>query len=149
MALPTAAYPLALKIAPDSSGSAGSYATLGNCMKATFGPKRTLIDATYFGGAGAEARFAVLADTEISATGQYQPGTGSTTYSADTGQNSVLASLLAGATDAFIWIEFLWSGATHGPSLQAICDSFKIDADTHGVFTYSLSAKGSGAVTYA
>jgi hypothetical protein len=149
MANPTAAYPMAIKIAPDNSGVAGTYTSVGNVSKATYGPKRTLIDATYFGGAGAEARFGVLADTDISLSGHYLPGTGATTYSADTAQNTVLASLLAGASDAFIWIEFLWSGATHGPSLQCICDSFKIDADTKDVFKFSMTAKGSGAVTYA
>src|SRR5271165_6625336 len=137
MALPTAAYPLSLKVAPDSSGSAGAYAVLGTCDKASYGPKRTLIDATYFGSGGAMGRFATLADTEISASGHYEPGTGATTYSIDTGQNTILASMLPAAADAFVWFQFFWSGATHGPSLQGIVDSFKVDGDTKDVFKFS------------
>ena len=149
MSTPVAAFPIAVKVAPDSAGSAGSYAVVAGTNKADFGAKNTLVDATYFGGPGAMARFATLTDTDITISGQYTaPGT-SGNPSSDTAQNTVMLSCIATTADRFIWVQFFWDGSTHGPSLKCVADGFKISAAVAGVLEYSFTIKGSGAVTYS
>lgn len=150
MSLPSAAFPLLVNIAPDSSGTAGSYAPLNGLNKAKFSRKSTLIDATYFSGtsvnAGVTSRFPTLQDADISLSGHLKPGAGSGIISADTAQETLAIS--QGAADAFVWVQMYWTGSTHGFSIQMLVESFDIDASVGEVIPYSCSLKANALPVY-
>lgn len=146
MSLPQAAYPLKVSIAPDSSGSPGSYAQLNGLNKAKFGTKQTLIDSTYFTGTGAKGEFPTLRDADCQLSGHLSPGAGSGIISADTAQETLFLSV--GAADAYVWVQFFWTGSSHGFSLQMIVESFDFDAAVADVIPYSCSLKANSLPVY-
>ncbi len=142
----TAAYPLLVNIAPDASGAPGSYVAVNGLNKVDFGPKNVLIDATYFGTPGAVNRFATLVDADITLSGQFFPGAAANVISSDAGQENAFISI--GLADRYIWVQWLWTGVTHGFSLQAIVESAKVSGSVAGVFEFSFSIKACSKPVY-
>lgn len=146
MAAPASSYPLVVNIAPDSSGSPGSYVPVNGLNKVDFGPKNTLVDSTYFGTTGATSRFATLVDADITLSGHFIPGAAANVVSADTGQENAFISI--GLADRYIWVQWFWTGVTHGFSLQAIVESAKVSGSVAGVFEFSFTIKANTKPVY-
>ena len=143
---PQAAYPVDIEIAPDSSGSAGSYAPLGGDNKADFGPKQTLVDSTYFGGDGSVNRTGTLFDVDITVSGHFAGSTSGSTWSDDSAQNTLLASQFA--ADRYVWVKMLWSGSSgHGFTVKALVESAKVTTAVAGVIEFTATIKGSAKPT--
>jgi len=138
-AAPLAAYPLVANVAPDVAGAPGTYVPINGLNKSDFGPKATLVDATYFGTTGAMNRVATLVDADLSMSGQFAPGAAANAIASDAGQNTLFTAY--SSADPYVWVQVFWTGSTHGFSIKCIVESFKITDAVAGVFEWTASLK--------
>jgi len=137
MTTPTAAYPRKVQIAPDSAGSAGTYADLGGQMKADLSDKMGLIDVTQLASSGQVSRLATLSDSSLKLDVLYD--------SADTAQGS-LRSGKSGRTQ--VWVKFFLT-ATTGLVVPMYVESFdySLAPNDANKVSVSLSQSGGAALT--
>jgi hypothetical protein len=91
------------QVAPDSAGSAGTFAALAETAKWNFSPKRTLADVSIFGAQG-KGRIATLKDFDAGASGYADQ--------LDVGLANIIASVgVAGQAQLPIWLAALDSAA--------------------------------------
>lgn len=129
----TAAYLTKLQIAPDSAGSAGSYATLGGNPKADFKFKLDTKDTTPLGGTGDHTLLATLKSFTVS---------GSTFYDhADT----ATATIEAGSRTQ-VWAKF-FTNATNFYSGPCLVTDLSFSDSADGVVELSFTLTSTGAIT--
>lgn len=127
MAGPTAAYPRKIQIAPDSAGSAGSYADLGSQAKVSLSAKLAQIDVTQLNASGQNQRIGGLQDASIKVDCFYD--------SADTAQGSIMTAV---TTRVPVWVKVFLT-ATTGIKAQCNVESADFDLDPAGANKLSVS----------
>lgn len=132
MSGPTAAYGAKVEIAPDSTGSAGSYAALGDQTKVTVTVKGEQIDITQLNSAGYRSKLAGLIDADVKLEAFSEYG--------DTAQGTLKTAI---TTRVPVWIKVTYESSHHITLSCMITDlQFDIDPAGAGKVSYSGSLAG-------
>jgi hypothetical protein len=144
-----AAYLGKVQLAPDSAGSAGTYATIGGASpgaatggvtKADLSTKVDLVDTTPLGGVGAHQRYATLVDATVTISAPLN--------TADAAQSNLIQAYAGTARGVQVWIKF-FVNATNTWTGAYLLSDLKIGADAAGVPTLDVTLVGNGLQVFA